>query len=211
MRNMLKGIKNWLKEIYWRIALGKWVWIVHPGSVEPQTKYEALLYFQDKFKIKNLVETGTFLGDAVEFCRTKFEKIYSIELGHSLYREAKHRFKNYNHIEILQGDSGLILPELLPKIQGSVLFWLDGHYSRGITAKGELNTPVLAEVKSILNSGRKNFCILIDDANLFTGLHDYPRINALEKLAKNHDLAFEVQNNIIRIYPALSDLKFPAA
>jgi len=203
---MLKKIKNIPKDIYWRIALGKWYSILNPGGIDPVTKYRELLYFQDKFKLNTFVETGTLRGDAVEACRQKFEKLYSVELSDELYNAAKQRFIDDSRIEILHGDSGVVLPSLLPKLQGRVLFWLDGHYSRGDTAQGQLDTSVLTEVKSILNSGLKNYCILIDDANLFTGFSDYPRINSLEKLVKNHDknLEFEVQNNSIRIYPKVS-------
>lgn len=196
-------IKDFLKKVYCHLFLGKWAWIVYVLPMESLKKYQVILSYQEKLNLKNLVETGTYKGDAVEACRQKFEHLYSIELSEDLYKKAKERFKNYSHIELLYGDSGLLLPKLLSRINGSVLFWLDGHYSTGITAKGLLETPVLAEIKSIFNSGINNYCILIDDARFFTGLHDYPKINVLKKIVKNYnkDLLFEVKDDIIRIYP----------
>ena len=41
------------------------------------------------------------------------------------------------------------VPELVRQLDGPALFWLDGHYSGGDTAKGELDTPVSAELESI--------------------------------------------------------------
>lgn len=201
--NIFKKIKNTLKKIYLYFTLGRWVFVINAKPMDSQKKYEIILSFQDKFKIKNFIETGTYIGDAVEACRQKFVYLYSIELEENLFLQSKERFKEYTHIEILHGDSNSLLPELLPKIEGSVLFWLDGHYSGGTTAKGFLNTPILAEIKSIFNSGIKKYCILIDDARCFTGLLDYPRINVLERLVKNYNenLNFEVENDIIRIYP----------
>ena len=45
--------------------------------------------------------------------------------------------------EILQGDSTDVLPEVVEKMDEPTLFWLDGHYSGGITASGEQETPIV--------------------------------------------------------------------
>ena len=82
------------------------------------------------------------------------------------------------------------------------LFWLDGHYSEGITAKGQLNTPILAELNHILNHSIKDHVILIDDARCFNGLDDYPTIDELKKIIvdKKPALQFSVADDIIRIH-----------
>ncbi|MCW3090873.1 MAG: hypothetical protein JWP81_1942 [Ferruginibacter sp.] len=96
-------------------------------------------------QLKIMVETGTFLGDTVECFREKFDKIITVELSEELATKAKARFADDPKISILQGDSDVILAQLLKDMQEPVLFWLDGHYSSGIfigdefikTAKGE--------------------------------------------------------------------------
>jgi len=124
------------------------------------------------------VETGTYLGDMVEAQKNHFKKLISIELGEELFLNAVNRFEEYSHVQILKGDSGIVLKKLLKEISEPALFWLDGHYSSGITAKSDKNTPIIEELKTILSSPF-NHGILIDDARLFTGQNDYPSIPEL--------------------------------
>ena len=46
-----------------------------------------------------------------------FNQIYSIELDKNLYLRAKKKFDNTTNIYILQGDSCMVLPDLLNKIE----------------------------------------------------------------------------------------------
>ena len=68
--------------------------------------------------------------------KDNFEHIVSIELDKELYENAAKFFRKDKHIEIIQGDSSKVLPEILKNINQRCLFWLDGHFSGGITAKG---------------------------------------------------------------------------
>ena len=165
-------------------------------------KQKAIDEYRKKFNTEILVETGSYLGDMVEAQRNNFQKIYSIELSEKLFKRAKKRFKAYSYIEILNGDSGVILDKLIPHINKPSLFWLDGHYSEGITAKGTKECPVVEELVAIFKSHLPHL-ILIDDARLFDGTHDYPSIDEIKTIlresGRNHLL--EIKNDIIRIVP----------
>lgn len=115
--------------------------------------------------------------------RKNFRKNYSIELSEPLYIKAKKRFKRYSHINILQGDSGKVLHTMLDKMTEKSIFWLDGHYSSGITAKGDKECPIYEELSAIFKS-EKNHILLIDDARCFTGQGDYPSIEELSGFIK---------------------------
>ncbi len=65
-----------------------------------------------------------------------FKDVYSVEIGDDLYNAAKQKFRNSKNVHLFHGDSGKVLAELLYRIDQPALFWLDGHYSAGITAKG---------------------------------------------------------------------------
>jgi predicted O-methyltransferase YrrM len=99
-------------------------------------KQQVIRNYAKDYGIKILVETGTLHGDMLEAMRKDFERLYSIELDEKLYKDAQKRFNGVNHIELIHGDSGVQLEFLLKKTEPA-LFWLDGHYSGGITAKGE--------------------------------------------------------------------------
>lgn len=155
-----------------------------------------------KFSINTLVETGTFLGDMVDATKDAFTKIFSIELDQALYEQAKRRFSDFDYISVIQGDSADVLPSILANITHPCLFWLDGHYSAGITARGKLETPVVQELISILDHHIADHVVLIDDARLFVGQHDYPTLAQLQKLVseKCSSCSFKVLDDIIRIH-----------
>jgi len=181
-------------------------WIESGKKMPPPhvVKQEIIRYFQKLYSIRILIETGTFRGEMVYAQRKNFEKIISIELSEELFKIAKNRFKNYKHIEIIHRDSGKILEELINKISEPAIFWLDGHYSGFETAKGDLETPINRELKTVLNS-EINHIILVDDARMFIGKNDYPTIQEVKEfaLSRKNNYLFNVEDDIIRIYPPL--------
>lgn len=164
-------------------------------------KQKTVIYYAKKYNINTFIETGTYLGDMVNAVRNIFSKIYTIELDAKLYRRAKDRLQQETNIIIYQGDSTIVLPHILNGIDERSLFWLDAHYSSGITAKGNKDTPILEELNCILNHYIKNHIILIDDARMFIGKNDYPTIDELLKFIENKNSKFscKINDDIIRI------------
>ena len=105
-----------------------------------------------------MIETGTYLGDMVEAQKNIFKKVYSIELGEELYSRAFKRFEGDKNVLILKGDSGAVLNELMLMIEEPAIFWLDGHYSEGITARGEKECPVFEELTAIFKADAVSPC-----------------------------------------------------
>ena len=83
------------------------------------------------------------------------------------------------------------------------LFWLDGHYSHGVTARGAQDTPILQELTAILADTRFDHCLLLDDARAFGDWQDYPTLDAVRALVHAHHPAWTVavDSDIIRITP----------
>lgn len=160
--------------------------------------------YRKKYHLSTLIETGTYMGAMVEAQRTYFKNIISIEVSEELYKIAKINFKKFNNINLFNGDSGEIMPAVLKNINEPCLFWLDGHYSSGVTGKGELNTPIFKELNAIF-ANNKNHIILIDDARLFVGKDDYPTLNELLKyvLELNANYTLNNEDDIIRLTPTI--------
>lgn len=158
--------------------------------------------YAKKFSIDTFVETGTYFGDMVYAMKDTFNKIYSVELDDNVYKKAKERFARFPHIQIIQGDSGRALPNILSLITEPALFWLDAHYSGGITARGDLDTPIMKELQHIFNNSIHDHVILIDDARHFRGQNGYPTLKELQSFVfqRYPGSVFEVKNDIIRIY-----------
>ena len=165
-------------------------------------KEELIKDYAKTFNTQILIETGTYLGDMVHAMKKSFSRIISFELDHNLATQAQQRFANDPHIEIVEGDSGKLLDEHLATINEPCLFWLDGHYSGGITAKGSLETPIKNELTAILSHPVDGHVILIDDARCFTGEHDYPTIDELKSFvaARKPNHKFSVEHDVIRIH-----------
>lgn len=151
--------------------------------------------------LRVFVETGTYFGDMVYAVRNVFSSIYSIELSAELHVLARTRFSGMPRVRLLHGDSGELLGQALREIEEPCLFWLDGHYSAGVTARGATETPIERELAHIANHAQRNrHVVLIDDARCFTGMGDYPTIDHLRAWAvcKGFD-QFVVRDDIVRI------------
>lgn len=204
---MFIGMINIIKKIFKltlrRIERTHWKF---KGSTIPtphSVKQVLILKYRKKHKLNTFVETGTFLGEMVGAMNLYFDKLYSIELSEKLANQAVELFKNRPKITIICGDSTVALPVLLDKISEPCLFWLDGHFSSGNTAKGEKDTPIMEELLAIGNWENKNSVIVIDDARLFDGTNDYPSISTLSQWVKENlsNRTFIVENDMIVIEP----------
>ena len=193
-------ILNILQKSYEKIQLIEWHKNDCPVPPPHIVKQLTIQEYQKKSQYTVLVETGTYMGYMVEAQKKKFKKIISIELGIDLFNKAIKKFKNDKNVTIVHGDSGEVLPKILLKINEPAIFWLDGHYSGGITARGETDCPIFEELDAIFNSKKLNHIFLIDDARLFTGQEDYPTINKLTEYIKSKNEKYEVQvkDDIIR-------------
>lgn len=180
-------------------------WVASGRSTPPPHPYKVGIvkrYAKD-YKISTLVETGTYYGDMIYANRRYFKNIISVELGYELYTNAKTRFIKYPHIKLHHGDSGELLGSVISDLKKPALFWLDGHFSEGITAKGKLHTPILRELTHIFSSAIPGNVVLIDDARCFDGTNDYPTLETLRGYIAERSPAstVTVADDVIRITP----------
>lgn len=131
------------------------------------------------------VESGTYDGGTLAALRRSFKQLHSIELSPYFYQQAMNRFAADDRITIWLGDSGVVLGEVLKRIHQPTLFWLDGHYSGGATARGIESTPIKHELAHIAEHEHVGqHVVVIDDARLFCGADGYPTIGETKALAE---------------------------
>jgi len=196
-------LRNWRAKRKRKKEFIAWEAQGKPAPPPHVVKQLALKYYAEKFGLNILVETGTYYGDMVEAMKNNFEHLFSIELSQNLYKEAKWRFKKNAHIELIQGNSGIKIKDVLNKINQPTLFWLDGHYSSGVTARGDKDTPIYEELDHILSSPDSGHVIIIDDARCFGADAGYPSIEELSAFvkSKNPRASIVVKDDSIRITP----------
>ncbi len=182
------------------------LWQLTGRAIPPPhaVKQKIIKYYATKFRLQNFIETGTYMGEMIDAVLNTFPKIISIEFDPPLAERAKNKFSLYGHVTILQGDSGQVLPSVISNITGPCLFWLDAHYSGGVTSKSDLETPIVKELKVLLEHPCSDHVILIDDAREFTGQNNYPTLAEVEKivLGKRSDWLMEVEADVIRLHKA---------
>jgi hypothetical protein len=196
-------LRNWMVKRRLKQELLEWEKNGKPSPPPHIIKQQTLQTYAQKYNLKVLVETGTYYGDMIEAMKNIFDKIYSIELSQELFQRAKKRFKNQKQVELIQGDSGIELKSLISKIDRPTLFWLDGHYSAGETAKGDKETPIFEELQHIFDMPDLGHVIIIDDARSFGLYRDYPTIEQLNDYIKlkRPNMHVSVQYDSVRIAP----------
>ncbi len=187
-------------EPYKRAAFcGEYVWWKLRGSPRPKVphivKQRTLAEFAERLNLKIMVETGTNLGNMINVQKSRFREIYSIELDTWLAARAKRKFAAYPHIHLYHGDSGKVLPTIMPLIREPALFWIDAHW-------GAIDAPVKQELECIYRHPVRDHVLLIDDARYFDGHGDYYAIDELRDHAAREypGSVVEVKDDIIRIY-----------
>jgi hypothetical protein len=72
----------------------------------------------------------------------------TIELDVKLAQQAALYLKRFSNVEIFQGDAMNLLPQLIARDDvGDVVVFLDGHFSGGKTALGEVPEPAIFELE----------------------------------------------------------------
>lgn len=168
----------------------------------------------EKYLNHHFIETGSFLGSGIQMALDAgFPEVFSIELSEHYHQYCKNRFSSLSNVHLEQGDSSYVLPKILAQIDSPATFWLDGHYSSGDTAKGETNSPILAELAAIAKHPIKTHTIMIDDIRLFGTMEfDFIQlkdiVDAISKINPAYQFKFEdgyVPNDILVAYVEMDD------
>ena len=134
------------------------------------------------------VETGSYLGDGIQAALDAgFKRVISIELSDKYFGICQKRFEGDVRVTLVQGDSALMLGDVIDSIQEPITFWLDGHWSAGDTAKGVHAIPLLQELHVIARHAVKNHTILIDDMRCwkqFNPMHGFDEQDVLTTLRR---------------------------
>ncbi len=196
-------LRNFITRRRKRQELAEWEKRGRPVPPPHLLKEQTLTTYARRFGLRILVETGTYYGDMVAAMIDHFDHIYSIELSEELYRQAMKRFAGHGQVHLLCGNSGRELRGIVEKLDRPALFWLDAHYSGGVTARGPEDSPIYDELSQILGTAEANHVIVIDDARLFGTDPHYPSMQQLTDFVRSRkpDADVAVLDDSIRITP----------
>lgn len=152
----------------------------------------------DTDKNMTFIETGTYFGDTTLFLSKNFSKVISIEPEKTIYAFALKRLKKHTNVSLYNGSSEEVFETILSKEKGNICFFLDGHYSDGVTFLGEEFSPMKEELR-LISKYKNNFkiCkIIVDDFRLFGQTKtptNYPDRMFLVNFAENEGLDWEIK------------------
>ena len=120
---------------------------------------------RDRLGLARAIETGTYRGAGTRRLARIFPRVITIEISEGLAAAAREALADVSGVDVRQGSSRDLLRAVVDASQPT-LYWLDGHWSGGVTGGEEDECPVLAELDAIA-AGHGDDVVLIDDARLF--------------------------------------------
>jgi len=165
------------------------------GAFEDRFAFEEISKLIDKFKIKRIVETGTYLGWSTKKLCEFGINVDSIEINEEFYDEAKKNLK-FKNLKLHLGNSVDVLSEIIKEDEKNLLLFLDSHW---------YDLPLLKEL-NILAEKKINPVILIhdffvpdEDGNAKFGFDSYD----------GNELNFNlIQNHIENIYGGIYEFHY---
>lgn len=136
------------------------------GIVRMGPPTEIIYKLKEVYGINNFIETGTYQGHTAYWASQVFDQVFTIEYSQDIYQKVTEKYGHIKNIDFLYGDTRNLLQNTLSQLESPSLFWLDAHWSGGLTYGESDECPLLAEIEIINRSDCEHF-ILIDDARLF--------------------------------------------
>ena len=132
----------------------------------------------DFYDIKNFVETGTGKAEVVQTVVEADDtlNVHTIEVIPEIYDKNKINFSYLKDVNWHLGTSFDILPEILPDLKGTTLFWMDAHFpgadfglsSYGDEKDDDKRLPLKKELETIVeNRDVTNDVFVIDDLRIY--------------------------------------------
>lgn len=158
-----------------------------------------------RFKTPVFFETGTFLGDGVQYAlQSPFKKIISIEIVPELADKAKKRFAGNENVKIIEGESSRMMEDELPNVPDNCVFWLDAHFPGADAGMDDydadmdesIRLPLVME-SSIISRLRKGYhdVIIMDDLRIYEdGPYQNGNVPADALPKQNRNIDFVIQN-----------------
>ncbi len=185
-----KQLAAWPDYYFWRLRGSPLRRVPH------LVKQRTLQAYARRYGLRQMVETGTHMGQMLRNMLPLMDDIYSIELNPSSYQRARRRFGATPKVHLIQGDSATELGRLLPSIRRPCLFWLDAH-------NFEIETPIRQELEALAANFVPGHVVLIDDSKWFDGRNQYPTREWMEEFVRSHFAGYHLEDamHMFRITP----------
>lgn len=183
------------------------LWMVRQYSQPAPRRVKQGVLYRYGHSIGTWIESGTYLGKTTKWLSSFAEQVITIEPDSNLAHRAAKKLARHLHVQVIHGYSEVVLEELLMRVSNSVAFWLDGHFSGGITAIGTNETPIRRELELIEDHLDRfsTVVVFIDDFRHFESgsrvVNAYPSRTELVEWAEKNSMFWTVEHDIfVAIY-----------
>lgn len=179
-----------------------------------------------RFEIKNFVETGTGIGDSVEYILYSNDSnlnIYTIELMDELYQKLVAKLGAFSNLRLINGYSNIEISKVLKEMSAEpCLFWHDAHFpgadfqingmGYGSEKNNDIRTPLQSELIEIINSERdiSKDILIIDDLRIYKdGPYEGGNWDEREKYGCNgNDFVYDLFEKTHHVYESYKQQGF---
>jgi hypothetical protein len=188
-----------LRTLRSRVVTVKWIASGRPMPMPPHMKRILIKRTAEAMRANHFIETGTYRADTSVALAAITKRVTTIEVDVRLAELAQKRC-NKLPVEVLVGDSSVRISDAIVNRGERCLFWLDGHYSAGVTGGGDIEVPIYRELDVLLPRLTSNDLILIDDAREFIG-GEYPTLGEIRQKVRQlqPNLVMHVHKDMIAI------------
>jgi FkbM family methyltransferase len=158
------------------------------GLVRGGVPTELVIALKEAYNLQGFIETGTNCGATALWAAQYFPKVITIEAAKEIYEAVVNNYGHLKNLDFVLGNSKEQLAAIVPTLKEPCIFWLDAHWSGGITYGESEECPLLEELQ-IINDSEFDHFILIDDARLFLSpppnphrIEQWPTIDAVTSL-----------------------------
>ena len=199
MKRQLKSLFNSIipKRIREAYLLHEWGQTAGYAPPSPHFVKQAVL-LRHGIKDCTWIETGTFLGSTTKLLAQNFKSVHTIEPSAECLAIARRNTKNDSNITFYNGTSEDYFEQACGSVNGDICFWLDGHYSAGITYQGEQDSPILHELSTIEKYLHKYHLVvvIVDDIRCsHLNSEDYPSLNFYVEWANKNNLQWIIEHD----------------
>jgi len=123
---------------------------------------------EEAASFRAFVETGTGLGQTIINMAEQFNELHTIEIKQEFFEASclvAPRAKAPIHF--YHGPSEKVLPEILMRLKGPTVFFLDAHWSGQDTGRGDVHVPLLLELRALNTLFHHRALVILDDFRLF--------------------------------------------
>ena len=171
-----------------------------------------VLFLKKLMNLNVFFEGGAFRGETASRASFLFDKVITVEKSEEMYSVAKNNISEIKNIDLFLGDTRDYLKVIGNKYD-NILYWLDAHWSGGVTYGKQDECPLIEEL-SIIFTNERNYVILIDDARLFITPpprpHDFSEWPSLKDISDVIPVGWDllIYEDVIYIFPIKYENEF---